>query len=106
MLIYLRDGLTIGRGNAHVLLDGEEHGAGMGRVHATIGIPDEHGPVVHCHSVNKCRVENRGGGLSDRNVAADHNARLTEGCTLIFASSAPRALDLCPLSRCSAPARA
>ena len=59
-VIYLKDGLTVGRGNAMVLLDGEK-GGGMGRVHASFTIDGE-GPVLHSHSVNKCRVENRAGG--------------------------------------------
>ena len=81
--------ITVGRGNADVLLDHVDKGVGMGRVHATLTV-DAEGPVLHCHSQNKCRVEQRSGGLGDRNIAADHNARLTDGCIVIFASRVSR----------------
>ena len=95
--IHIHDGLTVGRGNADVLLDSGTMnaagtfplGAGMGRVHALLRI--ENGSVImHCKSLNKCRVEGRQaeGLKADKNIDKDKSAQLTDGCTVIFASRA------------------
>ena len=97
-IIYLHDGLTVGRGGADVLLDSttltadgsRPLGDGMGRIHARICIKNDE-IFLYCESLNKCRVEGRSAGLDDRNISPNQNAQLTEGCVVIFASRATRA---------------
>ena len=87
--ISLRQGLTVGRGAAHVLLDSLEIPNLISRIHATFIMDQACGtPVVENHSINLVRLESRQGeGLKPaKNVAKGKRAQLTEGCTIIFGS--------------------
>ena len=88
-VITLRHNLTIGRGDAHVLLDSAALPNLISRVHATfyLDVTEYNGPVVvHNHSINEVRLEDRTGDTfkPTKNVAKDKMALLTEGCTVIF----------------------
>ena len=84
--ISLTDGLTIGRGQAAILLDSEKFPALISRIHATIFLDEALGPVIENHSVNRVKLVGRTGGQykASKVIKLHKRGVMTEGCEVIF----------------------
>ena len=76
--ITLMDGLTIGRGGAHILLDSAAFPALCSRMHAKVTFENGQ-PVLECFGQNQCRVD-------ELDLEPTHKAPLIDGCTVAFGS--------------------
>ena len=92
-MITLSNGLTVGRGDADILLDSACFPNLISRVHATVFLdPSSRGPIIENHSINLVRLEGRTGEdlKPNKNLNKDKRALLTDGCTVIFGSTGSR----------------
>lgn len=107
-VISLSDGLTIGRGDAHILLDSAAFPALISRVHATVRLDAALGATLENHSINQTALEGRcGAGLKpEKALRPGKRALLTEGCTVVFGSRGSRDEFAYVVRRTGAPAAA
>ena len=86
----LRDGLTLGRGNADLLLDSTRFGGLLSRVHARFHLAPGQPPLVENLGLNRTRV-----GTTD--LGEGERASLVDGEEVVFGVGTPngRSLHTC-----------